>query len=137
MKPVTTNYASITGNNIKKNRNNNRIIKRSNITNNKRISITNIEINKHKDFDSITSFITLPHFKKRNIKEYKVEDFIKHFYKRTNDNIPTKTYSIFSNQFSYSLSGDYEMKYNSLNAITRSTTRKKKIKTISTFSKTT
>ena len=68
MKLVTTNYASITGNNIKKNRNNNRIIKRSNI-NNKRISITNIEINKHKDYSSITSFITLPYFRKRNVKE--------------------------------------------------------------------
>ena len=74
MKSVTTNYASITGNNIKKNRNNNRIIKRSNITNNKRISITNIKINKHKDYGSITSFITLPSFRKRNVKEDKVED---------------------------------------------------------------
>ena len=54
-----------------------------------------------------------------------MEDFIKKIHKTTNDNLPTTTYSIFSNQLLHLLSEVYEKQYNNLKAVTQSSTQKK------------
>ena len=77
MKPVITNNILIKDNNIKQNRNNNIIIKSPTINNNKRVSITNIEVNNHKDEACSTSSIKLPSFKQRKVNKDMMEDFIK------------------------------------------------------------